>query len=237
VKKQRSGTLPKERPIHLIKAQTVRESGNLPDYYEGDRSSLRAIESAVFNSQKAGPKLKGIHAGDILKAALPQEIVASSTVPTPIQAILLSGRHQGSVLLGEATLDRELKRVLISFSRLRLKNSDESYSVKASALSPAGSIGLVGEYQTETGKFFLAEMAAATAAGVLDATTQRAQTLNGNYVTEPTLANAGKQGAVAALSKTTDRFAERARNAPEYTKLSGHQEIRIIFQDDPVSQE
>jgi hypothetical protein len=146
----------------------------------------------------------------------------------------VGGPFKGGLFLGEATLDRELKRILFNFTKLRLKDQDAVYTLKAAGLSPRGSIGLEGEYVSQTGKFFIAELASAAAAGFVDSTVNRNQTTFGTYVQEPSLANSGKTAAVTALSKTTDRMAEAARSAPEYTKVPGYQEIQIIIQDDPV---
>ena len=135
--------------------------------------------------------------------------------------------------MGEAVLDKELKRVIMNFTKIR-KQDGNVYSVKASGLSMEGSLGLYGDYHSQTGTFFLGELASATAAGILDSTINRNQTVLGTYVQEPSLSNSTKNGAVAALSKTADRFAEQTKQAPEYTKIEAVQEIQIIIQDDPI---
>lgn len=219
---------------NLIKAESE-PSGNLPDYYRGlDRSDIKASERSVYTSPTGTIKLKEIKTGDVIQAIIEQQIKASPGVPTPIRAIALSGPFRGAVFLGEAILDRELKRILFSFHRLRIRGREETYTLKASGLSPGGSVGLEGQYVSQSGKFFLGELASATAIGVVDANINRTQTNFGTYIQEPSLANVGKQGTITALSRTADRFAEGARNAPEYTELPGFQEIQIIIQDDPT---
>ena len=210
-------------------------ASNLPGYYAGvDRSAVEASEKVVFVPKSHDPTLKGLKSGDVVWAVVEQEITASPEVPTPIRAIAMSGPFKGAYFVGEATLDRELKRVLLSFSKLRLKNNDSVYAVKAAGLSPRGSIGLEGEYVSQTGKFFVAELASAAAAGFVDSTINRGQTALGSYVQEPSLMNAGKTAAVSALSKTTDRMANAVRQAPEFTHLQGYHEIQIMIQDSPV---
>lgn len=220
--------------IRTIESATTTTT-NLPGYYAGiDRAGFEASEKVVYVPKSSDPRLKGLKSGDIVWAVVEQEIVASPGVPTPVRAMAISGSFKGSFFLGEATLDRELKRILFAFTKLRLKDRDAVYSVKAAGLSPHGSMGLEGEYVSQAGKFFIAELASAAAAGFVDSTINRNQTGLGTYVQEPSLANSGKAAAVTALSKTTERTAEAARNAPEYTRIPGYQEIQVIIQDDPV---
>lgn len=216
-------------------AAPVEVVSNLPHYYQGvDRSEFEASEKVVYVAKSPVLHLKGIKPGDVVRAVVEQEIVASPSVPTPVRAIAVSGVFLGAIFSGEAILDRELKRILFNFTRLRIKDRSEVYSLKAAGLSQSGSIGLEGEYVSQTGKFFIDELASAVAAGLVDSTINRNQTALGSYVQEPSLANAGKVAAVTALSKTTERMAENVRNAPEYTKTPGYQEIQIIIQDDPT---
>jgi len=208
---------------------------NLPVYQQGiDRSEAEANERVVFVPKSGSQRLKGLASGDVVWAVVEQEIVASPGVPTPVRAMAVGGPFKGAFFLGEATLDRELKRVCMTFTKLRFKDRDAVYGVKAAALSPRGSVCLEGEYVSQTGKFFLAELASAAAVGFVDSTVNRNQTAFGTYVQEPSLANSGRTAAVTALSKTTERMAEEARTAPEYTRVKGYQEIQVMIQDDPV---
>jgi hypothetical protein len=207
-------------------------SGNLPSYLKVGNRSGREGDSQVYIAQKPVNLLKEVRPGEMFRAVIEQEITASSSVPTPIRAQVLDGALKGEYFVGEATLDRELKRILINFTKIRRKNGT-LYSVRAAGLSEKGSVGIEGEYHSEIGKFFLGEIASATAAGVLDSTINRNQTNFGTYVQEPSLANSAKTGAVTALSKTADHFADGAKQAPEYTKSPGYQEIKIIVTEDP----
>jgi hypothetical protein len=212
------------------------ELGNLPSYLAaGSRSVAESQQEVVVVAEKPrGALLPGLRAGDILQAVLDQSIKASPSVPTPIRARVAAGRFRGAFVLGSATFDRELKRILLTFESLRLPKSETTYAFKAAGLAPSGQVGLEGDHHTQEGAFFVGEVLAATAAGVADATTQRTQTALGTYQTEPTVANAGKQGAVQALSKTAERMAERARTAPEYTEIEAGRDIQILIEQSPV---
>lgn len=225
--------------IKIVRGSATRDQAsktktNLPKYYEGERRSTTGnFGRVVFVPNQTGPKLKGVRSGDVFTAIIDQSIKASPSVPTPIRARVISGGLLGSYFIGEATLDKELKRILFQFTKVRTQ-SDELFQVRASGLSGSGQIGLEGDYNSGSGRFFVAEMASATAAGVLDSTINRQQTINGGFVQEPSLSNSAKTGAVTALSRTADRMAEGARQAPEYTELEGFQKIQIIIQEEPT---
>ena len=212
------------------------EVGNLPAFYRHvDRSNFQSSSDNEFDvAQAIGAKLPGLRSGDLVHAVIDQSIKASPSVPTPIRAMIIQGPFKGCFFLGAATLDRELKRVLLQFTRLRRPGTDQVYQAQATGLSLNGQVGLEGNYESQAGKFFVAEFAAGAVAGFADATTQRSQTSFGTYVTEPSLANAGKQAGVNALGKTAERFADQARSAPEWTELTGYQEIQVIIESDPT---
>lgn len=207
---------------------------NLPGYYQGiERLGMRATDQVMFVPKNAAVHLNSVKSGDVFHAVVEQKIKASATVATPIRAMIISGALKGGFFVGEATLDRELKRVLLTFTKVR-SQSGSVYALKASGLSPEGSIGLEGEYHSQSGTFFVAELASATAGGILSATINQNQTSFGTYVQEPSLANTAKTGAVTAMAKSAERFAQDARQAPEYTELAGYQAIEVIVQGDPT---
>jgi hypothetical protein len=210
-------------------------SGNLPAYLSNEPRRPGNTDGFVIIAEKqTGAALPGLRAGDILEAELEQSIKASPSVPTPIRARVTAGRFAGAFILGVAVFDKELKRILLSFERLRLLSSDVTYTLKATGLAPSGQVGLEGDHHTQEGTYFAGEILAASAAGYADAVTQRNQTAFGTYQTEPSVANAAKQGAVNALSKTADRFAEQSRSAPEYTEIEAGRAVRVLIQESPM---
>lgn len=219
--------------VQKRKSTSPKPASNLPAYFSGvRRTSVEFSANPVFERENASAKLRGVRTGDLFSAIVEQSLKVSPTVPTPVRALATTGKLTGAYFLGEAVLDKELKRILISFTKLRTKDG-QVYTLKAEALSPIGQIGLEGDFHSETGKFFVAELASAAATGLADSTIQRNQTAFGGWAQQPSAANFAKQAAVSALSKATERAAETARTAPEYTELKGFQEIQIILQDDP----
>lgn len=223
--------------VGFKRAIAHKKPSNLPDYYQDiDHTGITAKDASVYVSERSKVRLHGLTTGDVITAVIEQEIKASPSVPTPIRAVSLSSKHRGAYFLGEATLDQELKRILITFTKLRLPDSEEVFAIKAAGLSPIGTVGIEGEYSSQAGKFFFAELASATAAGVVDSTIMRQQTTVGGYVQEPSLANSARQGLVTALSRSADRNAELVKQAPEFTLVKGYQEIKILIQEDPTSE-
>jgi hypothetical protein len=232
--KPKKKVLAKIDSIKITRSAPLYETSNLPTYLRGiDRSNFKSSDRVVYVPQNASVRLNGVKTGDVFKAVVDQEIKASPSVPTPIRAMVLTGGLKGGFFVGEATLDRELKRVLLGFTKVRTSDG-KTYNVRASGLSRSGTIGLEGEYHSQAGKFFVAELASATAAGFLDATINRNQNAFGTYTQEPSLQNSAKSGVVTALSKSADRFAEQSRQAPEYTSVEGYQTIQVIVQDEPT---
>jgi hypothetical protein len=241
-------TATQSSPSHTLKKPNLKKTirptqytlksyfpGDLPEYHADVTKRTASADGFVIVADKPpGAVLQGLRPGDILVASLEQSIKASASVPTPIRARVESGTFRKSIVLGTATLDRELKRILLTFDRLRLESSEISYALKATGLAPNGQVGLEGDHHTQEGTYFAGEILAATAAGYADATTQRTQNVMSGYQIEPSVQNATKQGAVTALSKTADRLAERSRNAPEYTEIEAGREIQIIIQEVPT---
>lgn len=212
------------------KAQAT--AGNLPPEY-GRKLSGLDVNDRVMYSPKSNLLLDGIRTGMAFKVLIDRGITVSQNVPNPVSAVVLAGRYKGSLVSGDAILDKDLKRVLIDFTEITIKGSNDVYSFKGKALGTSG-VGIVGNYHNQSAKFILGEFASAALAGYLDSGVTRSQTISGNYVTEPSAANAAKSGAVAALSKSTERFAEAARSTSDYSDTNALIEIEVIVKDDPV---
>lgn len=213
-----------------------RDPGNLPSVYVGvNWTDFQASPQTAMISPQIGAKLKGIRTGDVLMAVIEDEIEVWPGRANPVRAFVTGGAYSGAILSGEAVMEPARKKVMITFEKLRLKDAADSiYKLKAEVRTLAGRTGLDGNYHSESAKFFIGEMLAGTAAGFADATIQRNQNSQGNYVQEPSVANAAKTGAVVALSKRAERFANEGAHAPEWTESSGYQEVQVFVQADPI---
>lgn len=208
-------------------------SSNLPEIFRNRKFRNISEESRiVLPGTKSGIQFTGLKPGDILEAEIRESAFAFPDSKAPVRAVVASGVLKDSLLLGEATLEKNSKRILISFNRFRKANDPLVFNLAASALDSKGILGLVGEYQSSESKLFSAEFLAAGAAGYADSTVDRTQNLIGNTVEQPTASNFAKKALASALSKTSSSISEKLKNAPEFSILEGPVQIKILITDD-----
>lgn len=210
---------------------------NLPQHYVGVSWDGFAATERTLQVRQAEPvKVIDLRAGDVIHAVVEHELEVWPNVEAPVRAVIIRGKYKGAYLLGDARLDPARKRALIDFSRIRTFGlvGDRSLSIKGIATDEEGRLGLGGNYHSESGKFFFAEVLASAATGFTDATIQRQQNAIGNWVQEPSVANAGKAGLANALAKRSERWAQQEAQAPEWTELGAFREIRVVLKQDPT---
>lgn len=207
--------------------------GNLPSELR-NRGSYAAEESPiVLPTNKLPLRLKDIQLGEVIKAEIKESLIAFNESKAPLRAVISRGNLKGTILVGEASLERNSKRIFIEFKKLRSVNSNQTWSVQAYALDEKGILGLEGRLFSNEGKYFAGELAAAGAAGYADATIKRETNSHGNSVEVPSLDTISKKALSAALSRTADRYAEKLKNVPEYSVLEGPIEIQVLITDQP----
>ena len=191
----------------------------------------------ILPATNKGSRLKGLRMGEVIIAIIPESLIAFPDSKAPVRARIPHGPLKGSILLGEASLEKNSKRILIDFKKFRAANSNDEYQMTASALDPGGILGIEGKYISQEPKFFAAEFLAAGAAGYADASIDRGQNAFGNNVEAPGRDTIGKKALTSALSKTAERFSEKIKSAPEYSILEGPIEIQILITDQPKQTE
>lgn len=134
-----------------------------------------------------------------------------------------------AILLGEASLERNTKRIYIEFKKLRRLNDNQVWSIQASALDLKGFNGIEGKLYSNEDKYFIAQFLSAGAAGFSDASINRTQNAFGNNIEDRSLVTLGKKALTSALSKTTDLFYEKLKSAPEYSLLDGPIKIQVVL--------
>lgn len=211
----------------------LQENGNLPSYLM-NRKYFQAEESPiVVPAQRQIILNVDLTTGEVVSATLKESLIAFSEAKAPIRAIITNGKLKGQILIGEATLERNSKRILVTFNKLNTISNRQNWSMQGSALDGAGVLGLEGKLYSGEEKFFAVEFLSAAAAGYADATIKRSQNNQGNYVEEPGTDTFMKKALVAALSKTTDRFGEKLKTVPEYAVLKGPIEIQVLITEQP----
>lgn len=168
-----------------------------------------------------------LEVGEGYRAMIPMSLLAFNEAKTPVIAhMMVNGTEL--VLLGEASLERNSKRITIEFVKARRKDSDKIFDLKATALARDGTPGIEAKIHSGEGKFFLAEVLAAGAAGFVDASVNRSTNGFGNTTDERSLDTQSKKAVSGALSKTAERYGEKIKTAPEYATVQGPVEINVI---------
>lgn len=242
----RTNLFKKEEPILVTESQNtdskkvknksviVQSVGNLPIEYLIHSKPISIEESPIIlPTNKSGIRFRQLLSGDLLNATLTESVFAFLDSKSPVRALVNSGPLKGSVLIEEATLEKNSKRTLIHFKKFRDPRNKDIYNLEADAMDDRGVLGLVGEYVSNESIFFGAEILSAAAAGYTDSTIDR-NTNNWGQTTdvknEDTFV---KKALTSALSKSADRFSEKLKSAPEYSILNGPKEIQILILDQP----
>jgi flagellum-specific peptidoglycan hydrolase FlgJ len=179
--------------------------------------------------ERKPPPLREIFPGKTAFIEITQDIVASPNVPAPIRAKIKNGNLTGAILLGEARLDNDLNRVLITFKNLHFEGDD--YKIFAQISDHNGNIGITGEFISEN-KGMLAGGFLSTFFSVFsDSSVERHKNEQGNYVDEPSVGNAVKKGLSGTLSKSADRMIDEAQKMKGYTVIKGPTLAQIIFEE------
>lgn len=212
-------------------AQPTLANGNLPAFYLGRNASSRIGQGSpvVLPTKQVGRTHQHLKFGEMVEAEIPESVIAFPDSKVPIRAIVRHGRLKGTVFLGEATLERNSKRISIDFTKLRDSRQNESFAIRGAAYDASGSLGVKGKHYSGEAKYFGAEFLAAFAAGYSDALVERDVTPFGQVRNQPTVSNAGREGVANAMSRTADRFANKIKSAPEYVSAQGPVIIQILI--------
>lgn len=222
------------KKITVIKT-TASISGNLPnEYLTGNRNISIDESPIILPTNKFNLRFKALKAGDLVNATIRESVFAFSESKAPVRAYITSGPLKGSILIGEASLEKNSKRILIDFKKFRDSSAKDLFQIQAAAMDDEGVLGLEGKLMSDEGNFFAAEMIAAGASGYADSTINRDQNVFGNQVDSRTGDTFAKKAVVSALSKTADRFSEKLKQVPEYAVLKGPVPIQILILEQPT---
>jgi len=197
--------------------------------------SMIAQGQTTYTNQNATEILNDIKIGQTLSANIPISVMAFADGRCPVVADVRSEKGDMYRVLGEATVEKASKRISIEFKKLRLVGTDKVYDFKAEALDDNGMYGLEGEVHSGEGKFFLAELLSAAAAGFADASINRQTNAFGQAVDEHSLDTQSKKALASALSKSGEHFAEKLKTNNEYVTIDGPLVVRVVVLEGPKS--
>ncbi|MBC7429999.1 MAG: hypothetical protein H7336_15400 [Bacteriovorax sp.] len=208
--------------------------GNLPAEYRSNFTVSIEESPIVVPSGKTGVRFRELKVGDLANATIQESVFAFQDSKAPVRALITTGALRGAVFIGEASLEKNSKRILIEFKKFRDPLSKDTYALNASAMDYKGILGIKGTVISNEELFFAAEFLAAGSAGYADSMISREQNAYGNTVENKTSDTLAKKALVAGLSKTADRFSEKLKQAPEYAVLEGPIQIQILILDQPT---
>jgi len=220
------------KPTHTVEVVQKPRRGS-PTVHGSSWSNVVQGNPIVLPSQPVARDLESLLPGEMHFARIEQSVLAFNEGKAPVAAHLRDERGRDIVLIGEATLEKNSKRILVDFRTARIKNSSELFDFKGVAMDQNGTLGLDGEYHSGESRYFVAELAAAAAAGFADASVRRPTNAFGNQFDEQSIDTSGKKAIGSALIRTADRFAEKVRAAPEYSVLRGPTTIKVLVSDQP----
>lgn len=225
---ERPQTHPIETPqVSLApKRENLRESGS-------SWSHVIKGNPIVSPGQAVTRAIETLLPGTIERASIRTSVQAFGNSKAPVQAKIVDQNGRDILLLGEATLEPNSKRITIEFGSAIISGTDEVFDLKAHALDTNGTLGLKGDYVSGEQRYFAAEFLASAAAGFADASISRSTNVLGNQTEERSIDTSGKKAVGSALSRTADRFAEKVRAAPEYSILEGPTTIQVLIIEQP----
>lgn len=110
------------------KAEVIQmPQGNLPSYYFGRNLSQIDESPIVLPTNKQSILNGNLLLGEVVVAEIKESLIAFAEAKAPIRAVIRSRKLKDSVLIGEATLEKNSKRILISFNKLRSGNTNQSW--------------------------------------------------------------------------------------------------------------
>jgi hypothetical protein len=220
------------KPAPVAEAPQKQRSGSVRSH-GSSWSNVVQGNPIVLPAQPVSRELESLLPGEMQFARIKQSVLAFNEGKAPVAAYLTDDRGRDIILIGDATLEKNSKRILVDFKTARLEGSSELFEFKGVAMDGDGTLGLEGDYHSGESKFFAAEFAAAAAAGFADSSINRPTNVFGNQQEERSLDTSGKKAIGSALTRTADRFAEKVRQAPEYSVLKGPMTIKVLVVDQP----
>lgn len=219
-------------PLKVTKPQSIRPlTGNLDPEIKSNIILEASGSRVILPSAKVKRTHPGLRPGEVLTAVIEESLMAFSESKIPVRAKIVSGPLKNSIFLGEASLEKNSKRITIEFKRFLPSGEDGEYAVLAQAHDSQGLLGVEGRYVTEEQKYFFAEFFSVFASAMADASIHRSQNAWGNYVEEPSTDTITKKAGASALAKSPERWAEKAQAVPGYVFLEGPVVVKVIIHE------
>lgn len=234
---ERAPSLEAERtPTSAPKRKKITLPVSMPSHDRELITQSRTLDSATspFIAFKVGSeKLSSLLRSSILKARISDSIIAYEGSKEPVRAVVTEGDHKGTVLFGNASMDKITKHAIVVFDTLILPDQNQTYRFVGTIKDQDGNSGLSGEVKTDFWKYFGTQAVLDTASAAADATTQRTANVSGTYNVVPGPDSTIRQGIAGGAAKTADRLSDRNQTIREYVQVIGPQYVRVMVLEQP----
>ncbi len=208
------------------------ESGsNLPDYYTNrDLKKLSKLEIKIEQPKESKNLLNTVSIGDSFEAVIEHWVIAFPDEKAPVIARITSGALKGAKVLGESTLEKNSKKINITFKYI--SKNGQTYETSAKGITEIGSQGFDGEYHSNEVGLFSGAFISAFVGAFFSAQVPQTQTPFGTIQKDTSIDSAFKSGIAGGAMETADMFKEKLKKIPEFSELKGPIKMKILITDD-----
>lgn len=231
VQSEKSEQKPFSRKLEIKGKRSI--DSNIPGYAQREAGS-EASTSPILNSKYGATSyLVGLNRGDVIEAVITDDIIGYNKSLSPVTALITEGKFKNGILVGNATLDPNTKAVLVGFDSIRPPKSTKNFRIMGQAQDLSGKLGIEGEYNSQFWNYYWGVFFSRMASGFASASMDRNKNIYGTYEVKPNLGNAVKNAQAEAATSSAEMLEDRAKSAPEYTKVTGPTFVKVTIVTEP----
>jgi hypothetical protein len=206
------------------------EESNLPSYYQ-NRDLRRVTQHKASQVLPSNVKqvLEKVNIGDTFEAVINHNVIAFNDEPSPVLAVITSGKLAGYRVLGEAKLNDTNEGVTIEFKAL--SKAGQSYSVAAIGLTPLNQTYFNGKYYSNEAGLFAGTFLSSFVAAYFDGLVPRETNYFGQVQVDNSVDSAFKKGMSGAAIESANVFKEKLKKAKSLCEIRAPIRIKILVND------
>ncbi len=227
-----SAPAPSKADVNSQKSKSQPRKGsattNLPSEILSRNLSRMESTSAlvVLPAQNLKSILQGLNVGETLSAKIIHSVIAFPDEKAPIIAIIQDGKLKGWRLVGESSLEKNSKRIFITFKTIA--KDGKSFKFNGSGLTASGQPGFEGEYYSQEATYFAGDFISSLTAAYFDGLVPRQTNVFGQMQTDNSVDSAFKKGLAGGALATAERFREKLKRVPQFSELDGPINLQVL---------
>jgi hypothetical protein len=165
--------------------------------------------------------------GDTVEIEILENMIGYGDSVRSVRGQVISGPLRGYIVLGNVSMDKKTKELLVDFNKIRSRTGKKRHKFKAE-------MRLKGRHETNFWNYFWASVGANAIGGFAEGSKDREHTIVGSKaVVSPE--NMVKNSVARAGSAGANIFAEELKNYPEFTVVIGPVIENAIISEEPDS--